>query len=450
MDNSLRVIDFQVQNYLGIIVAKSAVNANFVLIEGKNGSGKTSLVDGVWSNLGGKNYGGTEPVRKGADVAFTQVNLGPITVIRETTKEGKEKFQVIDSKGFKSPSPASLLKSFYQIAGFDIQHFIDMEDKERYDLLLRMSGQAAEIELLDQQRQRTYAERTFVNRQRDEAAAKVKGRGYNEAVVAGQKRQEKSMTEVLERIEEAREEDKKQMNLEQLIFTIKRAIEEKEKDIQRFEVEIKALEERITQYKATIKVVQTEKARAQAEITQTQKTLQSRPPSTTIAINQELSGIEAYNQQVREDNQVFDLLGEVAAHTTRGQALTQDIEAIDESKKNLLAASKLPITDISVEDGQLRFDGKPFADLSTTEQLIMSMRIGAALNQPAEPGKPVLRILRIQNGGEFTAERLRTVYDWAVENDYQIWIERPADEPSGQGIYIEAGEIKENRDVGEN
>lgn len=441
MDNSLRVIKFKIDNYKGIVTASAVPDPNVVLVEGDNASGKTSMVDAIWSTIGGPEYGGESPVRNGAAEAQVSVNLGPITVQRVTTKD-KTKLKIVDNKtGFEPGNPATVMKGFYSACGFDIEAFIRMEDKERYGLLLRLSGQAAAMELLDRQRKQAYDERTIANRQRDDAAAKAKGRGYNDAVVAGQKRQEKSMAEVLERLNNARAEDRERERFELYITEGKDAVEEGDTDIQRLESEIIELEKLIAGYKQNIREYKVEQKEIQAKIAENEQALQKHPPSRAASIEQELAEVETYNQQVREDNQVFDLLGEVAAHTTRSQALTADLTAIDESKRKLLAQSSLPIKDITQAEDRLLFAGKPFNDLSTTEQLIMSMEIGAALN-PVVQDKPNLRIMRIQNGGEFTPGRLAIVREWAVKNNYQVWIELPVEKYSGKGIYIEDGEIK--------
>jgi hypothetical protein len=78
----------------------------------------------------------------------------------------------------------------------------------------------------------------------------------------------------------------------------------------------------------------------------------------------------------------------------------------------------------------------PFDDLSTKERIVASMHIGISQN-------PKLRVLRIENGRELDSESMAEVEKFAAENDCQIWIEQVSDDPSGNGIFIEEGEVKE-------
>src|SRR3990167_5105234 len=81
---------------------------NVVVVSGKNGQGKTSLLDSIWYALCGKDVVPSKPIREGADKASITVDLGDYVVSRTFTEKGS--YLTVESKdGAKYPSPQAML-----------------------------------------------------------------------------------------------------------------------------------------------------------------------------------------------------------------------------------------------------------------------------------------------------------------------------------------------------
>jgi hypothetical protein len=114
--------------------------------------------------------------------------------------------------------------------------------------------------------------------------------------------------------------------------------------------------------------------------------------------------------------------------------LTNKLSTISDNKEKLISEAKLPIKGLSIDIDGVTFDGIPFTQLSSAEQLKVSLAIAMATN-------PELRVIRIMDGSLLDSENMKVINQMAKDEDYQIWVERVED--SGKvGILIEDGEVK--------
>jgi len=55
---------------------------DIVKIEGRNGTGKSNIINSIWVAIGGRNSEPKQPIRKGQEDASIFLDLGDITVHR--------------------------------------------------------------------------------------------------------------------------------------------------------------------------------------------------------------------------------------------------------------------------------------------------------------------------------------------------------------------------------
>ena len=109
----------------------------------------------------------------------------------------------------------------------------------------------------------------------------------------------------------------------------------------------------------------------------------------------------------------------------------KDLEA---KKAKRLAAAKMPIDKLSVNDETILYDNIPLAQVNDSMQLRIAVAISMALN-------PKLRVI-LMKGNDLDSESLETVCQLAEEKDYQVWIERVSDDKKNKtGFIIEDGSV---------
>ena len=84
------------------------------------------------------------------------------------------------------------------------------------------------------------------------------------------------------------------------------------------------------------------------------------------------------------------------------------------------------------EDG-VTYNGIPFAQASSAEQIRVSLAMAMALN-------PELKVLRIKDGSLLDGDAMEAIREQIVERDFQLWIERVGDADAG-AVIIEDGEV---------
>ena len=76
---------------------------------------------------------------------------------------------------------------------------------------------------------------------------------------------------------------------------------------------------------------------------------------------------------------------------------------------------------VGFTDEGVTYNGVPFSQASSAEQIRVSLAMAMALN-------PKLRVVRILDGSLLDADSMRQVAEMATAADYQVWVERVADD----------------------
>ena len=113
---------------------------------------------------------------------------------------------------------------------------------------------------------------------------------------------------------------------------------------------------------------------------------------------------------------------------------TDKIDMQKKGKDTALRLAKMPIEGLSVNDTGVIYNDIPFSQLSSSEQLIVSLCIAMALN-------PKLRVIRITDGSLLDEASMSIIKKYAKAEKYQIWVEK-VDGSGTVGFYIEEGEVK--------
>ena len=86
-------------------------------------------------------------------------------------------------------------------------------------------------------------------------------------------------------------------------------------------------------------------------------------------------------------------------------------------------------------DGQVTWEGLPFAQASTAVRTRVSVAIGMALN-------PKCRVILVRNGNDLDHTRLGLLADLAKKYQCQVWVERIEGGAGLPTIVIEDGAVK--------
>ena len=432
----MHVLHFTAENVKRIRVADVHPDSSLVTVSGKNGAGKTSLLDGLfWLFTGAAEIDG-EPIRKGAAKARVMAELGDgeveLHVERKFTKSGST-LNVWQADGTKLGSPQQVLDALMSKVSIDPLKFSRMNSKDRTEVMLSILGIEQELFDIAVDRQRLYDQRTETNRELNALRGSLEQYPVQDADLTNA--EPKSVDEIQQRIREADalqqvHQDKKAehsaavVKLENLGRNLQ--------DNNRRRIELRAhLEELDAQM--TKMSGEHEQLGVHAEHLKTQ--LSRMPYPDRGALVTELTDAHTFNAALKDAKRYEARVCEAADLSNTAAKYTRDIEDLDEMKRKTITGATYPVKGLQFDDEHgATFNGIPFDQLAQSEKIKVSMCIAMAQN-------PQLRVLRINDGSLLDSDNLATIEQMADENKFQVWVER-VDETGKVGIVIEEGQVK--------
>jgi energy-coupling factor transporter ATP-binding protein EcfA2 len=411
-----------------------------VILEGKNGAGKSAVLDSIFLALTGKKI--EQPIRNGETRAEINVDLGEYRIRRIFTEKA-DRLEVLSKEGAAFKSPQTLLNSLFGDITFDPLAFANMKEKPQRELLAELVG--LDFTELDAKRLDLYNERTIKNREikggdsgqyRDDSKAPLPLESLiskMEVPAPGTPRVEISLAEEISKVETLEDAAKKykdfqeeQEATEKDIADNDSAIANNKKLIEELRQQIEDLEGIIENQVNKNKDLRSIKASTIAPMEVTDDQISNARAS--------LRDIEEKNIAIRKAVEYDKKQAELKNAKEVIVKLESDMIKIDLEKDQKIKAAKFPIEGLGITDACVIYNGKPFSQLSTGEQIRVSTAIAMVLNSE-------LKIILIREGSLLDTEGLKMIIEIAKDKDYQLWIERVADNQQ-IGIYLEDGEIK--------
>lgn len=393
----MHIVELSIENFKRIrAISIEPDDSGAVVISGRNAQGKTSVLDAIWAALGGRDGNkSVKPIRDGADQARVTLNLGDMIVTR-IWRNGTTAVKVQSADGAEYKSPQSLLDTLFGRMSFDPLAFTRLSARDQKEMLLKQVTLDVDIDKLDAERERKFAERTEVGRTK-------KALGEPPTIDPAIPHEEKSAREILGQLEEAMQHNQ----------SVRSAIEAKEKlehRIEQLEKELDQLKDWLgdAEEKAVTQLVDEEELRSN------------------------LQALDEVNAAVRSNNAAREQSVKHAELENEYADLSEQIAAIDAEKAEALARAEFPVDGLGFDADGVTFAGIPFSQASAAEQIRVSMAMAMASN-------PKLRVIRIMDGSLLDEDGMRIIAESAREHGFQVFIERVAD--TGASFVIEDGTL---------
>jgi recombinational DNA repair ATPase RecF len=151
----MRIVQLQAENFKRLTAVEITPEGNVVEVTGKNGSGKSSVLDAIYVALVGRSAAPPKPIRNGEEKCLLKLDLGDLTVTRTfTVKEGAaytDTLKVENAEGLRHGKPQEVLDALLGEIGFDPFEFVQMKPAEQADTLLRMVPLPVDLDELAEQ-----------------------------------------------------------------------------------------------------------------------------------------------------------------------------------------------------------------------------------------------------------------------------------------------------------
>lgn len=459
----MRIIEFRAENIKNLKVVEIRPGNDAVILTGRNGAGKSAVLDAVFMALTGKKL--AQPIREGESKAEISVDLGEYKIKRVFTAKG-ERLELMSAEGAVFKTPQTMLDKILGKLSFDPLAFAGMAQAPQRALLAELVG--LDFAALNKEREALYNERTIKNREikgGDPASYRKDPNaplpleslvGNMEKPAKDTPRQEISMAEELTKVGEIEKARQSYLDNCAAIRTtneaaLKKRAEAVDDVTERIDTEKNTaalLTEEIEQLKATLAQKTKNLTNAENNIEAFERELESLaipvkqyelPPETITAeqiatARKSLIEIEEKNKAIRKAVEFDKAIESLEAAKKEVAKLEEDMMRIDLNKQNKIKGAKFPIDGLGMTDEFVTYQGMPFSQLSTGGQIRVSTAVAMALN-------PTLKIILVREGSLLDSDGLKAIIEIAKEKDYQLWIEKVG-EDKNVGIYLEDGEIK--------
>jgi len=424
---SSRIIQLNVRNFMGIEAVQIEPDGNLVVLNGANGSGKTSILTAIWallaSKAGLKNI--DQPVHDGATTAVIEgvIDLGDgetLRITRSFTAAGGMNIKVMAGDGSMAVrSPETALKKLFTSISFDPLAFSKMKGKEQVEVYLRAVDTELDLDELNVKRAEIFDQRTEINREVTAATATLQGLAESTASADDEEVSGASIMAERDAAQAIIDERERAVRLAQT-----RGHEyEMAKD------RVKELEGELARA-----VILRDEAKADHDAAVDLATALPPAPDTS-GFAERLTAIEETNRQIRLAKQRRALEESATANETEARKLTDALDKIDADKRAVIAKVPQIVPGLTFDEEGMIFNGVPLAQASGSERLLVSCQMGIALN-------PEVRVMTVQDGPLLDEASMKLLNDIADEHDFQVWIERQmGTDAEGVGFTISEGHV---------
>lgn len=395
----MRIAELKLENVkrvkaVEIMPAKSGLT----VIGGKNGQGKTSILDAIAWALGGESYRPTSAQREGSVIPpRLHVVLDNGIIVDRAGKNSALK--VTDPSG--KLAGQRLLDEFVEKLALDLPKFMAQSSKDKARTLLRIIGMEDDVKRLDDQEQQLYNRRHALGQiadQKKKYAQEMQSYpGVPEAPVSAGELIERQQAILLRNAENQKKRDNVQFLVQQHGLLTQR-IESLSEQIKALIQQKKEAEEAFRQNEQDLETAKLDASTLQDE--------------STAELEESIHQVDEINRKVRANLDKEKAVEDADAMTRDYDAMTAQIEAVRDKRTKLLQNAALPLPGLTVENGELLFQGKAWDCMSSAEQLRVSVAIVRAIN-------PQCNFVLIDKTEAMDTDTLRDFGEWLTQEGLQ-------------------------------
>ncbi len=364
---SIKINKLEIENVKRVKAVKLEPSANgLTIVGGNNNQGKTSVLDAIAWALGGDTYRPSQPSREGSVTPpYLHLVLSNGLIVERKGKNSDLK--VIDPKGEKAGQ--QLLNSFIEKLALDLPKFMEASDTEKATTLLNIIGVGKELAEIEEQEKSVYNERLAIGRIADQKKKFADEQEYfpdapKDLISASELIQQQQ--EILAR---NGENQRKRNNL---------AVISNQKH--RLTDEIKLLEGQIAELYTKLDEKKQSYERVAKDEETAQKTVAELIDESTEELEKNLAHIEEINRKVRINLDKDKAEDDAREYQVQYDNLTIKLSNIREQKTELLNDANLPLPELTVIEGKLKYKGQEWDNMSGSDRLKVSTAIVRKLN----------------------------------------------------------------------
>lgn len=435
----LRFLRLELEKFKNIDKKVIEIGGQSIIVMGKNGSGKSSLIQALMSPLDAKVVPSV-PIKKGEERATVSVTIGGKINGEEkqytvdmyfTPKNNSGRIVVTDQNGETVKSPATFIKTLLGNYSFDVMKWLNDPKAKKLETIKNLTGCGKQIDLINKEI-------------KEKADIKKAKKARAEEIEAVMKNHQYSQEEIDKYSEPIKTEE-----LQNLLTQVS----QNQKTWDEFKVKVDGLKNSKDNSFSQIKYVVDEISKKEQEIIKLQnelvslKTRHVEMNNAIIEIDSKISkGEEWLNNNKRPDsNAIIQKMNDAAAHNENHSminnlaekqremlAAKQDVGKIDieintleNNRSKIISESQLPVQGLTFTDDEILLDNVPLEEgqINTARLFDVGVEVAMALN-------PGLKTIFLHDGSLFDKENLKIIVDKIEAKGYQAIVEVVSEDES--------------------
>ena len=349
----VKINSLEIENVKRIKAVKiKPEKSGLTVIGGKNNQGKTSVLDSIAWALGGNGFKPSQAARQGSVIPpRLHLVMSNGLVVERNGKNSDLK--VIDPTGQKGGQ--QLLNEFVEQLALNLPKFMEASSKEKARVLLHIIGAEEKLAHLELQEQELYNRRHAIGQIADQKSKFAKEMPYFTDAP-------KELISVMELIQQQQE------------------ILARNGENQRKRENLKRLEFQAENLKKQIEELTEKKAAVESDLEIARKSAENLHDESTEELERNIRDIETINRKVRSNLDKEKAEEDAVNYQEQYKTLTAQLDKTRQEKTELLHNAGLPLPGLSVEDGELTYQGQKWDNISGSDQLRVATAIVRRLN----------------------------------------------------------------------
>lgn len=351
--DTIKINKLEIENVKRVKAVKIEPTANgLTIVGGKNNQGKTTVIDSIAWALGGDKFRPSDAQRDGSVIPPTlHIVLSNGLVVERKGKNSDLK--VTDPTGTKAGQ--QLLNEFVEQLALDLPKFMNSSNREKAETLLKIIGAGAQLYEYERQEKELYNKRLAIGQIADQKKKYAKEQPYYTDAPKVPISASELIRQQQDILARNGENQRKRLNLQNISDKVNRlsnqiAALQRELDV--------AIEDQKIAVKSAVNL----------------------HDESTEELERNIANIEEINRKVRANLDKDKAEDDALDYANQYNTLTTQIDNVRQLKIDLLKNANLPLQGLSVEDGELTYNGKKWDCMSGSEQLRVAVAIVRKLN----------------------------------------------------------------------
>lgn len=419
----LRLLRIEAENFKSITSKIVNVNGHHLIVAGKNGSGKSSLIQAITGALSSKNFPDVT-VKEGEERGHISITIGDdneeYTINYHFTKDNQKGRVVVTNKeGETVPGPATIIKGFLSSASFDITGWLNEKKEKKLQMLKELTGAAQQIDMINGEIKLLKATRKAKKDRFEELEGALNNHEFVKNGTVDKDAIAKysvpvDMNALQEEFNVTSQNIQTWHNYNNFLQGLYGQVTASQQKIQASNEKIRQLQEAIAAEETSIQNEIAAMRETEAKCIQGEEWKRKTPMPTLEDINSRMANAIAHNDKYQRIGMLSGQQVEMVNLKAEVEGFKDKIEAQENKRNKIISESQLPVEGLSFTDEEIFYNGLPLDELqqNTTKLFDIGCEIAMALN-------PKLKLIFLHDASLYDKEHLKHILHLCDTRGYQ-------------------------------